>query len=143
MIEQELLEQGRFAYTTRGVSMLPLLRHQRDLVVIARRPEGRLKKYDAALFKRDNGAYVLHRVIRVRENDYIICGDNLEQMEPVREDQILGVLQEIVRNGKTVSVRALPYRIYVHLWWDFYPVRFFVRRLRRFGGRVKNKLRSL
>ena len=140
MIEQELRERGQFAYTTKGVSMRPLLRQQRDLIVIHRRPEERLKKYDAALFKRDNGDYVLHRVIRVREHDYIICGDNLEQMEPVREDQILGVLHEIVRNGKTVSVNDFSYLFYVHLWWDAYPIRFFLRRVRRLGGKIKRKL---
>ncbi|MBR3561746.1 MAG: S24/S26 family peptidase [Oscillospiraceae bacterium] len=140
MIEQELSERGVFVYTTKGVSMRPLLRQNRDLIVVRARPEERLKKYDTALFKRDNGDYVLHRVVQVREHDYIICGDNLEQMEPVREDQILGVLQEIVRNGKTITVHDIPYNIYVHLWWDAYPVRFFLRKVRRLGGRVKRKL---
>ncbi len=140
MIEQELLERGKFAYTTKGVSMRPLLRQNRDLIIIHKRPEERLKKYDTALFKRDNGDYVLHRVIRVREHDYIICGDNLEQMEPVREDQILGVLFEMVRNGKTISVNDFGYLLYVHFWWDAYPIRFFLRRVYRLGRRAARKL---
>ncbi len=49
--EAELEKYGSFAYTTVGDSMRPLLRQGKDVVVIER-PAGRLKKYDAALYKR-------------------------------------------------------------------------------------------
>ena len=56
--------------------MLPLIRQGKDLLLIARKPEGRLSKYDVPLYRRDSGQYVLHRILKVRENDYVICGDN-------------------------------------------------------------------
>lgn len=142
MIEQELRERGSLVYTTRGSSMLPLLREKRDLVVIRRRPEERLRRLDAVLFKRRGGDYVLHRVVRVRESDYLICGDNQIVFEAVREDQILGILTEIVRDRKTISVNACAYRLYARLWWGLYPVRFLLRRARNALGRLKRKLRN-
>ena len=66
---------GRLIYTNVGDSMMPLIRQDRDLLIIEK-PDGRLKKYDVPLYKRDNGQYVLHRILKVREDDYVICGDN-------------------------------------------------------------------
>ena len=49
--EDILARDGKLVYKTRGVSMEPMLRQNRDLVVI-RVPSSRLKKYDVALYKR-------------------------------------------------------------------------------------------
>lgn len=136
--EEELERYGTLTFTNKGVSMMPLLRQDRDLMVLKKRPWGRLKKYDAVLFKRDNGQYVLHRILKVRERDYLICGDNCYQLEPVREDQILAVLEEVVRDGKTVRVTDRGYRGYVYLWCDFYPLRAFFLRVRGLLGRLYN-----
>ena len=65
--EQELDSHGRIIFTNRGVSMRPLLRQNRDVMVIDKRGPERLKKYDAVLFRRDNGQYILHRILRVLE----------------------------------------------------------------------------
>ena len=141
--EEELAQHGKIVFTNVGVSMLPLLRQGRDIMVIEPRGNGRMKKYDATLFKRDNGRYVIHRVLKVRENDYLICGDNCRQMEPVREDQILGVLTEIQRNGKTIRVTDKGYLFYVHLWCDLYPIRFALIWLREQIGRIKRGVKRL
>lgn len=42
--EAEIEKHGRLVYTNKGTSMLPLLREGKDLFVIVRKPEGRLKK---------------------------------------------------------------------------------------------------
>ena len=59
---------GRLIYTNVGDSMMPLIRQDRDLLIIEK-PDGRLKKYDVPLYKRDNGQYVLHRILKFREDD--------------------------------------------------------------------------
>ena len=47
--EEILKKDGRLVYKTMGVSMLPMLYQNRDIGVIVP-PEGRLKKYDVALY---------------------------------------------------------------------------------------------
>lgn len=42
--------------------MLPLLRQQR--IFYNHKKQDRCRKYDVALYKRADGAYVLHRIIR-------------------------------------------------------------------------------
>ena len=88
--EEFLEEKGWLVYKTKGVRMLPMLHENQDLVVI-RTPEGRLKKYDVALYKRGE-TYVLHRVIGVTEGGYDIRGDNTYAIEKVPEEAVIGVL---------------------------------------------------
>ena len=73
--EKIIEKDGKLIYTNRGDSMMPLIKEGRDLIIIEK-PVGRLKKYDVPLYKRDSGQYVLHRVLKVRDDDYVICGDN-------------------------------------------------------------------
>lgn len=123
---EEILEkEGWLIYTNVGDSMLPMIRQGRDLLVI-RRQTGRLKKYDVPLYRRDSGQYVLHRILKVRENDYVICGDNRWHRETgITDRHILGVLTAIIRDGKEVLVTDPRYRLYVHLWCDLFPLRAF------------------
>ena len=52
---------------------------------------GRLKKYDVPLYKKGD-SYVLHRVMEVLPDSYIIRGDNCDQKEyGITDDQILGM----------------------------------------------------
>lgn len=144
-IKDELMEKGYLVYTNKGISMLPLLRHDRDLMIIEKKKEGQLKKYDAVLFIRGNGQYVLHRILKVREHDYWIVGDNCTSGEYIKEEQIIGVLTGVIRDGKKISVDDRGYRFYVWLWCYFYPIRFFIIRcgwfaLGRLNG-IKRRLR--
>ena len=81
-----------------------------------------LKKYDAVLYKRDD-TYVMHRILKVRDRDYWIVGDHCRVGEFVKDEQILGVLKQVVRDGRTIRTTDPCYQVYVHLWCDFFPVR--------------------
>ena len=124
--EEQLAQNGKLIYTNKGDSMMPLIKQDRDLLIIES-VHGRLKKYDVPLYKRDSGQYVLHRILQVRKNDYVICGDNRWIKEyGIQDRHIIGVLTAVVRNGKEVSVNDWKYKLYVHLWCDLFPVRAFI-----------------
>ena len=135
--EQELAEKGVLIYTTTGMSMRPFLRSGQDLMVIEAKKEGRCRVRDVVLYRRDSGKYVLHRIMAVRERDYVLCGDNCWQLEPgIRDDQILGVLTEVIRKGQPLDVASFGYRVKVNLWWALYPVRAAILWGRYILGRV-------
>lgn len=143
--EEELNAHGSIIFTNRGRSMLPLLRQDRDVMVIDRRGPDRLKKYDAVLFKRDTGQYIMHRVLRVLDGGYYIAGDNNVSGEFVREDQVLGVLRSVRRGSRTISVTDFGYRCYVRLYRPIHrallrPRRFIYQILYRCGRFVKRKI---
>lgn len=139
VIEALLERDGRLVYRTKGVSMEPMLRENRDLVII-RTPESRLKKYDVALYKR-RGDFVLHRVIGVEKDHYRILGDNTYSVEKVPFDSVIGVLTEFRRKGKDHSVTDRGYMIYARFWCAIYPLRHLAVRCRGKLGAIKRRLR--
>ena len=121
---EELLEKNLYIlYTNVGTSMLPLLRQRRDIIEIHKKEPGRCKKYDVVLYKcRDK--YVLHRILMVRKNDYVICGDHSIRREyGITDAQILGVMTRVIRDGKSVYPSDWKYKLYIHMWCDFYYIR--------------------
>lgn len=130
--EAELEKRGSIVFTNVGRSMMPLLRQGRDLMVIVKKGPDRCKKYDAVLYKQPaDGRYILHRILKVREADYVIAGDNNSFLEyGITDAHILGVLSAVVRDGKQISVTDPAYLLYVHIWCDFWPLRIALFRVR-------------
>ena len=135
--EKMLAEDGRLVYRTRGVSMEPMLRQNRDLVVIEV-PASRLKKYDVALYKRGT-SYVLH-LIGVKDDHYLIRGDNTYALETVPDSAVIGVLTAFQRKGKKYSVTDRGYRCYVRFWNAIYPLRALRARCRRLSVGIARRL---
>ena len=127
-----LARDGVLVYKTRGVSMEPMLRQNRDLVIIEV-PSSRLHKYDVALYRRDKD-YVLHRVIEVRETDYRIRGDNTYILETVPDSAIVGVLTGFQRKGRMYTLEDRGYQCYVRLWQVIFPLHCFFVRLCRLAS---------
>ena len=136
--EDILKKDGRLVYKTRGVSMLPMLHQNRDIVVIVP-PEGRLKKYDVALYKRGS-SYILHRIIGIQDEEYFIRGDNTYRMEHVPLELVIGVLTGFVRNGKSYTVEDTGYQIYCRIWNAIYPLRKLLFLMRRIVGKIARML---
>ena len=139
--EDVLNRDGKLIYTNVGTSMMPLLREHRDLMIIEKKSEGRCKKYDAVLYKRKSGKYVLHRILKVRKDDYVICGDHCCRKEyGITDEQILGILTGVVRDGKTINVTDKNYLFYVHLWCDFFYIRIFLLYAKRIAKSILKKI---
>ena len=136
--EDLLQKDGRLVYKTRGTSMEPMLRQNRDLVIIEV-PSVRLQKYDVALYRRGD-KYVLHRVIGVKDDHYRIRGDNTYSIEQIPFEDVIGVLVRFNRKGKLHSVTDRSYRFYVRFWNAIYPLRAAWRRVRQLLIRIAKKL---
>ena len=145
--KRELETHGRIIYTNVGTSMMPLLRQNRDIMIIEK-PNGRLKKYDVPLYVRPDGKHVLHRILKVREKDYVICGDHCTDKEyGITDSQIIGVLTGVIKDGREISLDSFSYKLYYHLWCDFFPIRVFLIKFKSFLRRcfafLKRALRKL
>lgn len=120
-IEEFLASEGRYLSTTRGISMRPMLKSGRDVIVIEPK-RGRLNPLDVALYRRGSD-YVLHRVIAVTPEGYVIRGDNTYEDELVPENAVIGVLTEFFSKGKSVSVTQKKYINYSKRVVKLYPLR--------------------
>ena len=134
-LKDELLRSGNVMFTNKGVSMRPLLREGRDIMIIEKRtPDTALLPGMAVLFERTTGDLVRHRIYRKKGTGFLILGDNCINPEYVENDRIIGVLTGVIRDGKkTVNITDKGYQRYVKLWTAAYPVR-------RIFMKAKNKL---
>ena len=109
--------------------MLPMLRHGTDSVELSP-VSGTLKKYDLPLYRRDDGSYVLHRVVAVGQT-YTCMGDNQFVPEAnLRQDQMIAVVTAFSRDGRSISVMDPRYQLYCRVWHYSRPLRHFYRRVK-------------
>jgi len=138
--EDVLAENGTLVYQIKGTSMLPLIVQATDLVII-RKPDRPLRRYDVVLYKRDDGRYVLHRILDVRADDYVICGDNQWRRETgITDRHILGLMTGLLRNGEEIPLDTSAYRRYVFFRCGLFPIRAAFLWGKALPGRVLRKL---
>lgn len=137
-IEKELAMNGHSFFQTVGDSMEPLLHNRKSTVVIEakKRP---LKRYDVALYRRPStGAYVLHRVVKVLDDAYLIRGDNRLWQEKVPDEWVIGVMIGYYQDEQNIyiSCDSEAYRQYLKRLPGFYRKQW----LRALPGRVRGKI---
>ena len=135
LMKEQLAAGKNVRFSPRGISMLPMLRQGIDSVVLSPLPE-KLKKYDLPLYQRDNGQFVLHRIVKAGET-YTCIGDNQFVLEPgLRHDQMIALVTVFTRGEREYSVKHPGYRLYCRLWHHS-------RFLRRCWRALKRRLRRL
>ena len=139
ILRLQLDTAGQAYLTVTGCSMLPMLRHHRDSVVLE--PiRGRLEPGDIALYRRENGRYVLHRVISVTPEGYLFCGDNQAATEAVLETQLVALVVGYHRDGKKKTLQSFWYRLYRWRRVRLFFLRKYYIALRRRLGCLRRRL---
>lgn len=139
LMKEQLEHDGEVTFTPKGVSMLPMLRSNRDTVTLCR-GQFPLKKYQVTLYLRDNGQYVLHRVVGIENDRYIMRGDNQFVNETgIREEQIIAVVDRFNRNGREYKCSSKRYIMYYKVWVNTVGIRKGLRRARRIAAKIKRK----
>ena len=130
-MEETLSAGGTVKLPITGTSMLPLLVAGRDNVVL-KKADLPLRRFDLPLYRRKDGAFVLHRVVAVeKDGTYTMCGDNQWVKEPgISGKQMIGIVVEVERKGKLLPVQSFRYRAYVRVWHALFPVRKYLVKLR-------------
>lgn len=142
LLQLQMEASGSAKLTVTGWSMMPMLHNRRDSVVICP-VEGRQKKGDLILYQRAGGQYVLHRILRVKKEGYVCCGDNQFFTEKVAHEQLLAVVTRFTRGGKSYDISCKGYRRYVWWWVNFHPVRWIYLVPRRLMGYVRTGLNRM
>ena len=109
--------------------MFPLLRNNKDVVILASCPEKALAAMDVVLFRYCDD-YVLHRIICRKGNKLITQGDGVySSFEQCFVDDVVGKVVAVRRqNGRVISVDSWRWRIPSYLWRLFEPIRCVVLR---------------
>lgn len=141
IIDLQLSNGGRAPLIVTGCSMEPMLRHRRDSVVLIP-VTGQCKKGDVIFYRRENGQYVLHRIVARNGCDYVCCGDNQAMREPVSHSQLIAVVEGFTRKGKRYDITSPGYRLYVFVWVELFFLRGVYIFIRRKIGSLYRRLRK-
>lgn len=140
----ELLMNGKkVRITVTGNSMMPFLMGNRDSVELSAADFDDLRFGQIALIRRDNGAYVLHRVIFKSKNGFYLVGDAQCKIEgPFMPRQLVAVVSAIWRKGKMISASNMIWRMLSCIWWIRIPVRYILTRPYKFLSCVLKAVRE-
>ena len=120
VILEKMQEGASYQFTAFGNSMKPYIKGGIDCVTLSPIVCD-IKKNDIVFYRREDGSFVLHRIIKVLpDHTYLLCGDNQFNLEPgITREQIFSILSNIERNGKSRSLHSL----FSRLWCGMLPVR--------------------
>ena len=115
-LEEQLEREGQILAPPVGDSMMPILRYRRDLMLLKKLPR-EPKVNDAVLYKRENGQYVMHRIVKIRKDGYVLRGDNRFNLEyGVKREQIIGIMVGFYRDEKFIDCDTNKYyKLYVFI----------------------------
>lgn len=133
---REMVEQGmEVSMTVSGTSMEPFLFHKRDRIYF-QSPEENIKKGDIVFFQRKTGEYVMHRVLKVRKQQYYLAGDHQTFLEgPIERQQIFAKIISVERAGVWLSENDIIWKFYAGCWRRLFLVRKVANKLKRIIGK--------
>ena len=136
VIKEVIESNGEFTFKPYGISMLPLIRPGVDDVVLVRVTEKPVVG-DVVLYLRDNGHFVLHRIVKIKGDEYVMCGDNQFDLEyGIQDRHILAKLKAVIKDGKVIDDTDKKYQKYI----KGLPFRRFKKRTRNFLATMKAKI---
>ena len=112
-----------------GSSMAPFLVHERDSIIFSK-PDRELRRGDMVFYQRDNGQYVMHRILHVKPEGLYIIGDAQTEVEgPVRPEQVFALVTKVNRKGKWVGPGNFWWWFFSTVWLRLFPIRRLILKL--------------
>lgn len=112
-----------------GNSMAPFLKHGRDTVFLSR-IERPIRRGDMILYRRPSGAYILHRVYKVKDGSLTMIGDAQITLEPcIPIENAIATVTSVTRKGKLLTQKSLTWLFYERIWLTLVPLRPFIFKL--------------
>ncbi len=115
LIDQAFEKGESFTFTPNGVSMKPFINGGQTSVTIEKYTHG-AKKYDIVFYMRDDGKYVMHRIVKTYADSFGVCGDNQWWVEKVYEKQIFAIVKSVQGKkmpGGFIYLSTLPLRRFI------------------------------
>ncbi len=121
------LSQGKaITIKVRGSSMRVFIEGDRDLAVIVPPSPNLITKGAVALAETSPNHYVLHRIIKIKDNNITLQGDgNVNIIEHCLLHNIIGIATTFYRKGRSTPDHVTDYKwkIYSFLWLTLRPFR--------------------
>ena len=123
-ILKEQVENGKeVSMVIAGNSMSPFLEHGRDSIYFSA-PSSSPKRGDIAFFQREDGQYVVHRLVKKDKSGCYFLGDNQTNIEgPLPENSIFAIVTKAKRKGRIIGPKSFIWFFFKHIWINIVPFR--------------------
>ncbi len=112
-----------------GSSMAPFLVHERDSIIFSK-PDRELRRGDMVFYQRDNGQFVMHRILKVKPEGLYIIGDAQTEVEgPVKPEQVFALVTKVNRKGKWIGPGNFWWWFFSTVWLRLFPIRRLILKL--------------
>lgn len=119
IIEEIVRGGGSVRLGVKGTSMMPLLRSEKDAVLLVK-PDN-LRRFDVVLFKKADGRIALHRIVGLADTLTII-GDNQYSFDrKIPKSDLIAKATEFHRGKHKIGERKI--RAFGAVWFALYPIR--------------------
>lgn len=118
----KLISEGKsVTMRVKGNSMLPFIKNG-DTIKLVKIDS--LKLYDIVLARIDDKQYVLHRIIRIKDNQLLLMGDgNLKGCERCKVEDVLALAAIKVNDKKEYDFRSDSHLKKARIWNFLLPIR--------------------
>lgn len=124
-IIREKISAGESVWlTVTGRSMTPTFINGRDAVLLQPIVHWPPSRGTVLFIQREDGGYVLHRVIHITGDSVVLNGDGQLWMEgPIGQELAIAQVGMFRRRGKFYSVELKLFRVYSGFWMALRPLR--------------------
>ena len=125
VISEIVSNGGSVKLEVKGNSMMPLIRDEKDTVLLKKADD--VKKYDVVLFRKKDGNIALHRIVESNDSQYTIIGDNQYRFDcNIKHDDLIAKVSQLDRGKHSIKEEQI--RWFGMVWYATYPLRNFTKR---------------
>ena len=107
---------------TKGNSMLPFIIGEHDSVILTKVKD--IKLYDIVLVEVNYNQYVLHRVIKISDNQLTLMGDgNIKGYEICSIEDVIATAVEVIGDVRKYNCRSEQHIRKAKIWRALLPIR--------------------
>lgn len=130
LINEIINHEGKAKITVTGMSMYPFLRENIDSVELEQASFSNIKTGDIVLILRNNGQYIMHRIVKKESSCFYIVGDAQQSVEgPLDTNQLVAIIVAVWRRDKRIECTNFWWRLLSKCWIILVPFRHIILRI--------------
>nr|WP_308536597.1 S24 family peptidase [uncultured Prevotella sp.] len=128
----KLLNEGHtVTLKLKGKSMRPFLEDNRDMALLTKPKQ--IEEGEPVLAEIEPGHYVLHRIVKLRDENITLLGDGNLTPEHCTKQNVVGTVIGFYRKSRTEldKIDGKKWKTYSYIWMHLYPIRRYILALYR------------
>jgi hypothetical protein len=138
----DMLEKNQTVkITVTGCSMMPFMREGKDSVNLVKADYAKLKRGDIVLIIRDDGVFVMHRILKKTSDFFYMVGDAQQWIEgPLLPQQVKAVVESVWKDNFEIKCSNIIWKLISEIWLLLRPFRYKILNILR---KIKKVLKCL